>query len=286
MAKHFLPVVLPDTPGTDHDMDPLRQLVSDVLALQSITKVTACSFAGIKPSALSHWLNGKPAISPEKLAQVLAFIGLKPFGDGFCFCENEELLSPRVWRVEDKVMESAIRLLGQAQAQFGRLRFGLPTDMRGAAVLFSEDGAFGVVQRCNPILLVGHREEAAWVGPGVIQRILDGDVHALIHTARLLALTGRVDLDALDVADSIRQASLGCEEGAGPESADPGGVLLEWAQVSAQAVRAGLSPQEASEILRRFLALSVSDRALFLGKEGKDVYRYSPGSIPQSLGSS
>jgi transcriptional regulator with XRE-family HTH domain len=267
-------------------MDAEREFIADALTIQCITKAAACSFAGIKPSALSHWLSGKPSISPEKLAHVLSFIGLKATDGHFCFRENEELLAPRIWRVEDSVMPPAVRLLERARSQFGPIQFGLPQDMRGLAILFSRDGRFGAVQRCNPILLVGHRETAAHVGAGVTQRILDGDVYAFIEACRFLALAGQVDMDALEVADSIRQVRYEGDFSVGPESADPGKALLEWADVCAEAARAGLSPAQMRNVLRQFLALSVEERARFTVSAPLSSQKYSARSSPHSVGSS
>lgn len=246
-------------------MDNPRQLVADTLALQGVSKAAAATFAGIQPSALSHWLNGKPSISPEKLSQVLSYLGLKYIGNEICFRDNDELLSPRVWRAEDRVMDAAVRSLFQARKQYGEVRFGLPSDTRGAAILFSKDGQWGVVQRCNPVLLVGHKETAAKVGAGVIQRILDGDTKALIDSSKILALANRVDLDALDVAHSIRKTT---EDDQDPERRDAKelfcNALIEWAKVSAEATKAGLTPSRALLVIQRFLEMAETEQAKFL----------------------
>lgn len=246
-------------------MENSRQLVADTLALQGVSKAAAASFAGVQPSALSHWLNGKPSISPEKLSQVLSYLGLKHVGNEIHFRDNDELLSPRIWRAEDRVMDAAIRSLAQARKQFGEVMFGLPSDTRGTALLFSKNGQWGAVQRCNPVLLVGHKETAAQVGPGVIQRILDGDTKALIDSSKILALANRVDLDALDVADSIRKTT-----DAPPDSEGPPAIeffcntLVDWAKVSAKATRAGLTPSRTQLVIQRFLEMGETEQARFL----------------------
>ncbi len=246
-------------------MENTRQLVADTLALQGISKAAAAAFAGVQPSALSHWLNGKPSISPEKLSQVLSYLGLKYIGHEIHFRDNDELLSPRIWKAEDRVMDAAIRSLAQAKKQFEEIMFGLPSDIRGAAILFSKDGRWGAVQRCNPALLVGHKETAAIVGAGVVQRILDGDTKALIDSSKILALANRVDLDALDVAHSIRETTKGSQS---PEELQTKDIfcdaLMQWANVSAGAARAGLTPSRTQLVIRRFLEMPETERTKFL----------------------
>lgn len=246
-------------------MENARQLVTDTLALQGVSKAAAAAFAGIQPSALSHWLKGKPSISPEKLSQVLSYIGLKFIGDEIHFRDNDELLSPRIWKAEDRVLDAAIRSLDQAKNQYGEVMFGLPLDIRGAAILFSKDGQWGAVQRCNPVLLVGHKETAATVGPGVVQRILDGDTKALIDSSKILALAHRVDLDALDVAHSIRETAPDDQCPEVPQINDFFcDALIQWANVSAGAARAGLTPSRAQLVIRRFLEMPEIEQAQFL----------------------
>lgn len=246
-------------------MENTRQLVADTLALQGISKAAAAAFAGVQPSALSHWLNGKPSISPEKLSQVLSYLGLKYIGNEIHFRDNDELLSPRIWKAEDRVIDAAIRSLAQAKKQFGEIMFGLPSDIRGAAILFSKDGRWGAVQRCNPALLVGHKETAAIVGTGVIQRILDGDTKALIDSSKILALANRVDLDALDVAHSIRETTQGSQS---PEELQTKDIfcdaLMQWANVSAGAARSGLTPSRTQLVIRRFLEMPETEQTKFL----------------------
>lgn len=246
-------------------MEYSRQLVADTLALQGVSKAAAAAFAGVQPSALSHWLNGKPSISAEKLSQVLSYLGLKYVGNEIHFRDNDELLSPRIWRAEDRVMDAAIRSLAQAKKQFGEVMFGLPSDTRGAALLFSKNGHWGAVQRCNPLLLVGHKETAARVGPGVIQRILDGDTKALIDSSKILALANRVDLDALDVAHSIRKTTEDDQNLEEPlEKEIFCNALVEWAKVSAEATRAGLTPSRTQLVIQRFLDMAETEQARFL----------------------
>lgn len=246
-------------------MEKGRQAVADTLALQGVSKAAAAAFAGVQPSALSHWLKGKPSIAPEKLSQVLSYIGLKYIGDEIGFRDNEELLSPRIWKAEDRVLEASIRCLAQARNQFGEIKIGLPPDIRGAAILFSTDGRWGAVQRCNPVLLVGHGENAAIVGAGVVKRILDGDTKALIDSCKILALANRVDLDALDVAHSIRKTT-GDHHGSDglPEINVFCDALMQWAGVSAGAARAGLSPSRTELVIRRFLEMPEIEQELFL----------------------
>lgn len=246
-------------------MEKSRQLVADTLALQGVSKAAAAVFAGVQPSALSHWLNGKPSIAPEKLSQVLSYIGLKYIGNGIGFRDNDELLSPRIWKAEDRVMEASVRCLTQARSQFGEIRIGLPTDIRGAAILFSKDGRWGAVQRCNPVLLVGHKETAAIVGSGVIKRILDGDTKALIDSIKILALANRVDLDALDVAHSIRKTT-GDDHPANELQAKDivCDALMQWSGVSVEAARAGLLPSKTLLVIRRFLEMPENEQDQFL----------------------
>lgn len=253
-------------------MENARQFVTDTLALQGVSKAAAASFAGVQPSALSHWLNGKPSISPEKLSQILSFIGLKQQPEGYIFRDNDELLSPRIWKAEDSTMDPAIRCLDRARKQYGEIHFGLPVDMRGAAILFSHDGRWGAVQRCNPILLVGHRETAAQVGSGVIARILDGDTKALIDCTRILALTGKVDLSALDIANSILDTIHDPLPTAAPRFAGDAAIELmsQWCKVSTTAIRAGLTPSTVQLLLHRFSELPEPERLAFLhGKRGE-----------------
>lgn len=246
-------------------MENARQLVADTLALQGVSKAAAAAFAGVQPSALSHWLNGKPSIAPEKLSQVLSYIGLKYVGNEIGFRDNDELLSPRIWKAEDRVIEASVRCLTQARNQFGEVKIALPADIRGAAILFSKDGRWGAVQRCNPVLLVGHKETAAIVGNGVIKRILDGDTKALIDSSKILALANRVDIDALDVADSIRKTTGDNHPIDEPQAKDIFcDALIQWAGVSAGAVRAGLTPSRTQLVLRRFLEMPENEQDQFL----------------------
>ncbi|EKE17076.1 MAG: hypothetical protein ACD_10C00632G0001 [uncultured bacterium] len=246
-------------------MEKARQLVADTLALQGVSKAAAAAFAGIQPSALSHWLKGKPSIAPEKLSQVLSYVGLKYIGNEIGFRDNDELLSPRIWRAEDSVMEASVRCLAQARKQFGEVKIGLPSDIRGAAIFFSKDGRWGTVQRCNPVLLVGHKETAAIVGAGVVKRILDGDTKALIDSSKILALADRVDLDALDVAHSIRKTTGDSQNPDGPPAADMlCDALVQWAGVSAAAAKAGLSPSRTQLVIRRFIEMPAVEQDRFL----------------------
>lgn len=246
-------------------MEKARQLVADTLALQGISKAAAAAFAGVQPSALSHWLNGKPSIAPEKLSQVLSYIGLKYVENEIHFRDNDELLSPRIWKAEDRVMDAATRSLAQARRQFGEVIFGLPSDIRGAAILFSKDGRWGAVQRCNPALLIGHRETAATVGSGVIQRILDGDTKALIDSSKILALANRVDLDALDVAHSIRETTKNIQYPEEQQTKDiVSDALMQWANVSAGAAKVGLTPSKTQLVIRRFLEMPEAEQTQFL----------------------
>lgn len=246
-------------------MEKARQLVADTLALQGVSKAAAAAFAGVQPSALSHWLKGRPSIAPEKLSQVLSYIGLKYIGNEVGYRDNDELLSPRIWKAEDGVVDAAVRGLDQAKKQFGEVKIGLPCDIRGAAILFSEDGRWGAVQRCNPVLLVGHRESAAIVGTGVVKRILDGDTKALIDSCKILALANRVDLDALDVAHSIRETTGDHQSDFGAQAKDAFcDALVQWAGVSAEAARAGLSPSRTQLVIRRFLEMPEIEQDYFL----------------------
>jgi len=249
-------------------MENIRQFVADTLALQGVSKASAANFAGVQPSALSHWLNGKPSISPEKLSQILSYIGLKQSAGNCLFRDNDELLSPRIWKAEDSVMDPAIRCLDRAREQYGEIRFALPGDIRGAAILFSHDGCWGAVQRCNPILLIGHRDTAASVGDGVIQRILDGDTKALIDSAKILALTGKIDLGALDVAHSIRETSPPRPALSPAQSDDQGAIelLTQWNRTVVAALQAGLDAATVQTLIQRFAALSAGERQAFLGK--------------------
>lgn len=248
-------------------MSDSRQLLSDTLLLQGVNKAALSAHAGIQPSALSHWLKGRPSIAADKLTSVLSYVGLKSNADGVHFRDNHELLSPRVWRVEENVMGAAIRLLNKARAQFGEIQIGLPKDIRGAAILFSNDGLWGAVQRCNPILLVGHRENAAHVGNGVIQRILDGDTNALIDSCRLLAEHRQVELHSLDGEIGFRASSdqVGSEDPVATPSfcAD---LLSQWAKVAADASLGGLDPKTAHQVLNRYLGMKLEEKRRFLSE--------------------
>lgn len=258
-------------PAPRENIDPARLFTNDIFTLQAASKAHAASYAGVQPSALSHWLKGRPSVAHDKLAQVLAFIGLKIIGDAVHYRDTEELISPRAWRIEDDVMDTAARCLERAREQYGTIEFAIPADTRGAALLFSADGRWGAVQRCNPVLLVGHSESAARVGPGVIQRILDGDTKALIDATRIVAYSGYVDLAALDIASSIRDriSAVGQPQPAAPaETANAqeqaASTTAQWGDFLAIAANAQLSPSRAKRLLRRFLSLSPEEQDRFL----------------------
>lgn len=241
-----------------------REFIADIFSLQSINKAAAAAHAGVQPSAISHWLKGKPSISQEKLSALLGFLGVTQNGETFLFRDNEELLTPRIWRVEDCLVDAFSRCLETARNQYGEIGVALPADQRGTAILYARNGHWGVLQRCSPLMLMGHKASAARIGPGVIARILDGDTKALIDSCRVLALAGRVDSDALDVAQSMREPVDAAPAASSAEVGRLSELLVEWAQVSAQASSAGLSPGMAQLVLRRFSELPPALRTRFL----------------------
>lgn len=239
-----------------------RQLIADLIMLQGVSKVAVAEYAGVQPSALSHWLNGRPSIAAGKLEKLLSVIGLTQREGVFQYRDNESCLNPRIWRTEGYAPEMVGRCIELATRQFGKLQFAMPSDIKGAIFLYSKDGRWGVLQRCSPVLLLGHKDTPPAVGPGVVQRILDGDTKAFNDTVRLLSLAGRADLEALEVASSIRETAPAPARDTG--SGDLARALLEWAAVGAYATESGLSPERAELVLRRFLQMSAEQKNLYL----------------------